>query len=151
MCQMDNIIAVVSLAYSDTHSWVLLFNLSRKCCHPLSHLIRTSRNVKPESLLQTSFSCLLLVPPCKKQEKNNLGVATYISFKTRGHWICISNSFNWLITIHANTEFSFAILIGPKRNSLPKALEMRIFYFIQLFSLWIPWCSRILVPQRNGG
>lgn len=69
----------------------------------------------------------LLVLPCggkkttKQKTIENQLSATHISCKSRGHWICISDSFNWLITIHANTEFCFAILIRPKRNSLPKA------------------------------
>lgn len=63
----------------------------------------------------------------KKQNKQTQTVenelsAPRISYKSMGHWICISDSFNWLITIHADTEFCFAILIRPKRNSQPTAL-----------------------------
>lgn len=123
---MDNIRVAVCLARSGAKMMCSreVFSLHHvewtewECSSHETHFLR---------LCSTARFFFLLVLPCggkkttKQKTIENQLSATHISCKSRGHWICISDSFNWLITIHANTEFCFAILIRPKRNSLPKA------------------------------
>ena len=142
MWQKDGIVAVVSLTHSDKKTKFVGCGL----CSPiypdtLSSTITSDQTDANCCSNPESFSQILI--SCKEQEKTNSVDAT----KSIGQCICISDGFNWLITIHAYTEFRFAILIRLKRNSQPKALELWIFsllfsfLFHSAFTLRIPWCS----------
>lgn len=120
-CQLQHILIrkqicrCCSLIYPEMlSSFITCDGTDWKCCS------------NPVSLPPTLLSCQMLfwVLPVRNKRKRARGLPLIFLLSLWVTQFAFQIVFNWLITIHANTEFCFAILIRPKRNSLPKALAL---------------------------